>query len=261
MSLETIGLLQIESELYKYHVSYPEYMFLIIRRLKSFNKTLSSNKANHRVVGKWRDYIRALVAQIEDQSLWVKTQRVTLHRTPMDITEFEPLLSLAVTEGVRAGADTGTGQTINTAIVRINKIMNAKFNNNSNPSLSLSLTTSTSNSSTSAIKSSSSSSSQQAITSVASNQNKKSKNNRSSQVDDDDNDEEEDEVINNKIKKQKLKRKNDTHNDNESSESATGTSAETKMKKKKKTNTNKSITSSTGTNNNTEDEIQEFAWF
>ena len=248
ITAETISLLQIESELYKYHVSYPEYMFLITRRLKSFNKSLSSNKANHRVVGKWRDYVRALVTQLDDQSMWVKTNRVKLQRSPMEITEFEPLLSRAA-DGASISA--GTGQIINTAIVRINKIMNAKFNNNHHTLLS----------------STSKTTRQQQAASGATTQKKKS---RSSQQQYNNNaaDDEGDE-ISHKTNKQKLKRKNSSHNDQHQQSHTTTTTteeqevaaSEIKMKKKKKKIANHTNHITTTGTNTEEDVIQEFAWF
>lgn len=115
---ETISLLQTESEIYKYHVSYPEYVFMIVRKLKTFSKTISNNKVNRIHVSKWKDCTKALIAQMEEQSVWVKKKRLELKKSPVEITEFEPLLPLSATSDAKA-------------IIRVNRIMNLKFNNQS----------------------------------------------------------------------------------------------------------------------------------
>lgn len=80
---ETITLLKLDAEIYRYHVGFPEYVYLIIRKLKTFIKKCKTPK--------WRDLARALANQYEQMSSFVKIERVKLSTPPMDIKEFEPL--------------------------------------------------------------------------------------------------------------------------------------------------------------------------
>eukprot|EP01041_Mallomonas_annulata_P002293 gene2293-4460_t len=81
---ETITLIRQDAELYRYHVSLPEYTYLTIKKLKIFSKKSK--------IARWRDLSRALASQLEQQSAIVKKDRVKLGKTPMEITAFEPLL-------------------------------------------------------------------------------------------------------------------------------------------------------------------------
>lgn len=85
---ELISLLRQDMEIYRYHVGFPEYSYLPIRRLKAFAKKSK--------VAKCRDLARALASQLEQQAELVKKKRVELGKTPMSITDFEPLLTPSI---------------------------------------------------------------------------------------------------------------------------------------------------------------------
>lgn len=84
MVAEVITLLRHDAEIYRYHVGLPEYSYLTIRKLRAFGKKTKINK--------WRDLCRALSSQLEDHSTFAKKNRITLGKSPMQITDFEPLL-------------------------------------------------------------------------------------------------------------------------------------------------------------------------
>ena len=84
MVAEVITLLRHDAEIYRYHVGLPEYSYLTIRKLRAFGKKTKINK--------WRDLCRALSSQLEDHSTFAKRNRITLGKSPMQITDFEPLL-------------------------------------------------------------------------------------------------------------------------------------------------------------------------
>jgi nucleolar complex protein 2 len=81
---ESITLIQQDADIYRFHVAFPEYIFLTIKKLKSFSKVCK--------ISKWRDLVKTLVNQLEEYSEKVKKQRVSLGKAPIDIKEFEPLL-------------------------------------------------------------------------------------------------------------------------------------------------------------------------
>jgi nucleolar complex protein 2 len=81
---EVVALLQHDAEIYRYHVGFPEYTFLTIRKLRAFIKKSK--------IGRWRDVCRSLVNQLEQQGTLVKKLRVKLGKAPMEITDFESLL-------------------------------------------------------------------------------------------------------------------------------------------------------------------------
>jgi nucleolar complex protein 2 len=80
---EIINLIKSEIEIYRYHVSLPEYTYVIIKRIKLFIKKLKINR--------WRDLLRALCNNIESYSNIVKKSRSELKVAPIEITGFEPL--------------------------------------------------------------------------------------------------------------------------------------------------------------------------
>jgi len=82
---EAVQLLRQDVEIYRFHVGFPEYVYLVVRRLKSFLKRCK--------VSKWRDQLRTLVGQIEQYSAVVQRARKDLSVGPMAVTDFEPLLT------------------------------------------------------------------------------------------------------------------------------------------------------------------------
>ena len=82
---EAVQLLRQDVEIYRFHVGFPEYVYLVVRRLKSFLKRCK--------VSKWRDQLRTLVGQIEQYSAVVQRARKDLSIGPMAVTDFEPLLT------------------------------------------------------------------------------------------------------------------------------------------------------------------------
>lgn len=81
---QAITMLQLDTEIYRYNVGFPEYVFMIIKKLKAFMKKSK--------ISRWRDLSRSLANQLEQHSAHVKKLRAQLGKPPMDITEFEPLL-------------------------------------------------------------------------------------------------------------------------------------------------------------------------
>jgi nucleolar complex protein 2 len=81
---EAITLIRHDAEVYRHHVGFPEYAYLTIRKLRVFAKGSK--------ITKWRDLARTTASQLESISNDVKTARASLGKTPMQITEFEPLL-------------------------------------------------------------------------------------------------------------------------------------------------------------------------
>lgn len=94
-------------EIYRYHVAFPEYSYIISKRLKLFNK-----KAK---VSKWRDLTRTLLGQIEEYVNFCKQHRNSLNQPPAFITEFEPLLP--------------SNGSVQEAKIRLNKLLNNSSNN------------------------------------------------------------------------------------------------------------------------------------
>ena len=84
MVAEVIALLRHDAEIYRFHVGLPEYSYLTIRKLRAFGKKTKINK--------WRDLCRTLASQLEDHSSFAKKNRIKLGKSPMQITDFEPLL-------------------------------------------------------------------------------------------------------------------------------------------------------------------------
>jgi nucleolar complex protein 2 len=80
---QTISLLRYESEIYRFHVGLPEYLYLSCRKLKAFIKKSK--------IPKWRDLSRTLCNQYESYSTYVKGNRVKLGLSPMEVQGFEPL--------------------------------------------------------------------------------------------------------------------------------------------------------------------------
>lgn len=78
-------LIRHDAEIYRYHVGLPEYSYLTIRKLRAFGKKTKINK--------WRDLCRALAGQLEEHSTFVKRSRVKMGKSPMQIMDFEPLLT------------------------------------------------------------------------------------------------------------------------------------------------------------------------
>ena len=85
---EVVTLIRHDAEIYRFHVGLPEYSYLTIRKLRAFGKKTKINK--------WRDLCRALAGQLEEHSTFVKRGRVKLGKSPMQIMDFEPLLTADV---------------------------------------------------------------------------------------------------------------------------------------------------------------------
>jgi hypothetical protein len=79
-----ITLLRHDAEIYRYHVGLPEYSYLTIRKLRAFGKKTK--------ISKWRDLCRTLASQLDEHSSLAKRNRVKLGKSPMQITDFEPLI-------------------------------------------------------------------------------------------------------------------------------------------------------------------------
>lgn len=82
---QTIALLRYESEIYRFHVGLPEYLYLSCRKLKSFIKKSK--------LPKWRDLARTLCNQYDSYTTYAKGNRVKLGVAPMEVQGFEPLLA------------------------------------------------------------------------------------------------------------------------------------------------------------------------
>ncbi len=80
---EVLYLLRVEIEIYKYNPGFPEYSFLISRKLKSFMKRVQ--------LVKWRDISKNLVGQIHQYSNAVKNGRCESAKPPAGGIEFESL--------------------------------------------------------------------------------------------------------------------------------------------------------------------------
>ena len=80
-----VTLIRHDAEIYRFHVGLPEYSYLTIRKLRAFGKKTKINK--------WRDLCRALAGQLEEHSTFAKRSRVKLGKSPMQIMDFEPLLT------------------------------------------------------------------------------------------------------------------------------------------------------------------------
>ena len=78
---EAIQLLRQESEIYRYHVGVPEYLYMTTRKVRHFLKQCK--------VGKWRDLGKTLINQNESYSSFTKKERLRIGKPPMDIVEFE----------------------------------------------------------------------------------------------------------------------------------------------------------------------------
>lgn len=72
---EVIQLLRFESEVFRYTIALPEYLFPLQRRLRAIVKKCRVDKA--------RQLIKALLAQWNELSTFVKTERQRLQLTPM----------------------------------------------------------------------------------------------------------------------------------------------------------------------------------
>ena len=73
-----------EAEIYRFHVGYPEYAFLTIRRLKVFVKKCKNSR--------WRDMVRTVLGTVEKYTVSIKAGRTASNLNPMEITTFEPML-------------------------------------------------------------------------------------------------------------------------------------------------------------------------
>lgn len=83
---EALFLIRQEAEIYRYHIGFPEFIYLTIRKLKTFLKKIK--------VSKWKDSTRTILGTLQQYSEFVKSERPKLNVSPMAISEFEPLLPL-----------------------------------------------------------------------------------------------------------------------------------------------------------------------
>lgn len=80
---EVFHLLRVEIEIYKYNPGFPEYSFLIARKLKGFCKKVIQTK--------WRDAAKNLSSQIQHNAQVAKSSRNELGLSPINSFEFEVL--------------------------------------------------------------------------------------------------------------------------------------------------------------------------
>jgi cobalamin biosynthesis protein CobT len=80
-------MLRHDAEVYRFHVGFPEYVFLTCRKLRAFAKRAK--------VSKWRDVCRTLISLLDSYSSAAKRGRERLGKAPMLITEFEALRGAA----------------------------------------------------------------------------------------------------------------------------------------------------------------------
>jgi nucleolar complex protein 2 len=83
---EVVSFLRQDAEIYRYHVGAPEYLYLSIRKLRAYCKQCK--------ISKWRDLLKILISQLDEISLNAKKTRIRLSKSPMEITDFEPLKSI-----------------------------------------------------------------------------------------------------------------------------------------------------------------------
>ena len=84
---EALAMLRHDAEVYRFHVGFPEYVFLTCRKLRAFAKRAK--------VSKWRDVCRTLISLLDSYSSAAKRGRERLGKAPMLITEFEALRGAA----------------------------------------------------------------------------------------------------------------------------------------------------------------------
>jgi hypothetical protein len=81
---EAVQLLRQDTEVYRFNVGAPEYLYLTIRKLKAFLKKCK--------IAKWRDFVRTVTGQMEQYSGAALHARAALNAGPMSVTSFEALL-------------------------------------------------------------------------------------------------------------------------------------------------------------------------
>merc|ERR1711871_867702 len=74
---EAMALIRHDAEVYRYHVGFPEYVYLTVRKLRNFAKGCK--------VSKWRDIAKTLVSQLDSISSQVKAARAKLGKTPAEV--------------------------------------------------------------------------------------------------------------------------------------------------------------------------------
>lgn len=84
---EVASFLRQDAEIYRYHVGVPEYLYMSIRKLRAYCK--------HCKISKWRDLLKIVISQLDDISANAKKNRIKLAKSPMEITDFEALKSIA----------------------------------------------------------------------------------------------------------------------------------------------------------------------
>ena len=81
---EAVQLIRQDTEVYRFHVGVPEYLYLTIRKLKAYLKKCK--------ITKWRDIVRNVTGQMESYSTSAQQGRAALSLGPMSVVDFEPLL-------------------------------------------------------------------------------------------------------------------------------------------------------------------------
>jgi nucleolar complex protein 2 len=81
---QALVLIRQDIELYRYNAGFPEYAYLIARKLKQ-----SSKKCK---IAKWRDQMKPLISQVDNFLDFAKEKRLTLGLPPAQIVDFESLL-------------------------------------------------------------------------------------------------------------------------------------------------------------------------
>eukprot|EP00804_Cyclotella_cryptica_P029497 CCRYP_011289-RA/>CCRYP_011289-RA protein AED:0.13 eAED:0.13 QI:268/1/1/1/1/1/2/130/893 len=80
---ETFLLLNREIDLYRYSPGFPEFTFVILQRLRKFNKEVNN--------GRWRAYSKGSIELCEKYSSFIVQERATLVDAPKDVRRLEAL--------------------------------------------------------------------------------------------------------------------------------------------------------------------------
>jgi hypothetical protein len=78
-----MNMIRYDTEIYRFHVGLPEYLYLTTKKLKAFLKKTKINR--------WRDTVRALTHHLEQYSAFARDSRQKLGLPPMEVKGFEPL--------------------------------------------------------------------------------------------------------------------------------------------------------------------------
>lgn len=101
---QVFTLLRHNAEIYRYHVSFPEYIFIIHKKIKVFIKQCK--------VSKWRDIARTILSILEQYSQFALIERDKLGIIPKMITDFEALLPKQMNNGINKRVEDVTSRFI-----------------------------------------------------------------------------------------------------------------------------------------------------